>query len=773
MRVLLVVHGFPPVALGGTETYSHALATRLRNQYGDDVAVLTREHRLDAPEYSLRDDRRDGLCIRWINNTFRETRTFEETYDNRTITALAADFIDEIRPDVAHIHHLTCLSTGIVFELRRRGIPIVLTLHDYWLLCHRGQLLNLHLQRCHGPLEDGCAACVGVAGHAGSATYVGARAMRALESRLPGSISRPLRRGAEKVAARLADNMSDPAMARLAHMCRVLGCVDQVLAPSRHMRDRFLPIVPAERIDVSEYGIARERFVAAHRSSPAEPGDGRSSRRQRPLRIGFLGSLMVSKAPHLLIDSFRRLPAGSATVTLVGGYSAYHGDDSYRAHLEPLFQTPGVTAIGAVAPDAIPEMLTSFDLLVVPSIWEENSPLVIREAFAAGVPVAAARIGGIPETVADGAGGLLFEPGDADDLARVLNRIVHEPDLLSRLRSSIPAVRDLDDDTRAARALYEKLATSDSVTDGPRPVPPSPTEHVAAVVLNYQTPDETLLAVRSLLASRRPFDDLIVVDNAADDALKTTLRDLLDRITFVSAGSNRGFSGGVNVGIREARRRGASHVLLVNSDVVLAPSALDALLSTFRDYPNAGIVAPVVLARSRPGTIATAGMTFADTTGRMSHPDAGRVFDASLVPTWKEAAGVSGCAMLIADKVFDRIGLLPEKYFFSFEDLAFCLSARDAGFMVGVCGAAVAYHEGSRTLGAASTRRLYFGTRNQLLLSAERPARGPAHRAIRACAVLVFNVLYALRAPGGLLGGRLVAVARGARDHARRRYGPD
>src|SRR4030095_13264616 len=104
---------------------------------------------------------------------------------------------------------------------------------------------------------------------------------------------------------------------------------------------------------------------------------------------------MVSKAPHLLIEAYRRLPAGSATVTLVGGHSAYHGDDSYRAHLEALFQTPGVMATGARPQDAIPETLVSFDLLVVPSIWEENSPLVIREAFAAGVPVVASRIGGI------------------------------------------------------------------------------------------------------------------------------------------------------------------------------------------------------------------------------------------------------------------------------------------------------------------------------------------------------------------------------------------
>ena len=129
--------------------------------------------------------------------------------------------------------------------------------------------------------------------------------------------------------------------------------------------------------------------------------------------------------------------------------------------------------------------------------------------------------------------------------------------------------------------------------------------------------------------------------------------------------------------------------------------------------------------------------------------------------------------MLITDTVFERIGLLPERYFFSFEDLAFCLAAHDAGFAVGVCGDAVAYHEGSRTLGATSPRRLYFGTRNQLLLSAERPARGIVHRMGRAVAIFGFNVLYALRTSGGSVAARLAAVGRGAHDHLRGRYGSD
>src|SRR5262249_53249113 len=138
------------------------------------------------------------------------------------------------------------------------------------------------------------------------------------------------------------------------------------------------------------------------------------------LRLGFLGSVMVSKAPHVLLVAVGRLPLGSVTVDLFGGCTPYHGDDSYRARLDPLLAHETLRVHGAIPHDFVPQALASIDVLVVPSIWAENSPLVIGEAFLAGLPVVASRIGGIPEIVADGRNGLLFEPGDASDLARSL-----------------------------------------------------------------------------------------------------------------------------------------------------------------------------------------------------------------------------------------------------------------------------------------------------------------------------------------------------------------
>jgi GT2 family glycosyltransferase/glycosyltransferase involved in cell wall biosynthesis len=764
VRVLIVVHGFPPQAQGGTEIYSHGLATALAARFGDDVSVLAREHVSSAPEYRVRDEHIGRLRIRWINNTFRETRSFEETYHNPVIAELAANFIDSVRPDIAHVHHLTCLSTTILDELKRRRIPVVLTLHDYWLLCHRGQLLDVNLHRCPGPVPEGCDGCTSYTGAPSATLRRTAPIVRRVEAHMPSTLGIAMRRTAEAVATATSDHgrARRESAARIRHMRERWDAVTVALAPSRHVRDRFVQAgFPADKIRVSENGIERSPLCR-----PAHALDS-------PLRLTYLGSLMVSKAPHLILEAIRLLPAGSVSLNLYGAPADYHGDGSYSSTLSRLLPQDGVASHAPVSHGAVRGILAATDVLIFPSIWEETSGLVAREALVAGVPVIASRIGAIPESVMDGINGLLFEPGNAADLAHAIQRLLDEPQLLERLRAAPIAIRDFEEDLTATRDLYAELTSGAFTLSRDADVDAREAERVFAIVLNYRTADETLLAVRALLASKRPFDGVVVVDNDTDHTLEPTLREFHERVTVISSGANLGFSGGMNVGIREARRCGATHVLLVNSDAVLPPSTLGTLLDAMRERPNSGIVGPVVLARSQPDTIATAGITFSPVTGRMRHPESGLSFAATPRAIWKEVSGVSGCAMLIADAVFERIGLLPEPYFFSFEDLAFCLSARDAGFGVGICGNALAYHEGSRTLGAASARRLYFGTRNQLLLSAERPAAGVLHRFARAGAIIAFNALYALRTTGESVTSRLSAVARGTRDHLTRRYGSD
>ena len=102
-------------------------------------------------------------------------------------------------------------------------------------------------------------------------------------------------------------------------------------------------------------------------------------------------------------------------------------------------------------------------------------------------------------------------------------------------------------------------------------MPTEPSRRLAGVVLNFRTPDDTLAAVRSLLASTRPFDDIIVVDNDDDPGCRDQVTRLEGPVRFEGAGRNLGFSGGMNLGIRSALSRGAGAILLVNSDATVTP----------------------------------------------------------------------------------------------------------------------------------------------------------------------------------------------------------
>ncbi len=126
------------------------------------------------------------------------------------------------------------------------------------------------------------------------------------------------------------------------------------------------------------------------------------------MRFLFLGSLIPTKGPHLLLEAFASLPAGAATLHIAGPAPKLDLDPSYAERLASRArELPGVTLEPAFAPGEVQRRLDSADVLVLPSLWEENSPLVLREATAAGLRVVASQRGGIAELVPDAR---LFEP---------------------------------------------------------------------------------------------------------------------------------------------------------------------------------------------------------------------------------------------------------------------------------------------------------------------------------------------------------------------------
>jgi GT2 family glycosyltransferase/glycosyltransferase involved in cell wall biosynthesis len=760
MRILLVTHGFPPRDLGGSQLYAeaHALAFAAA---GDDVLVLTREADGGRPERAVRRERRAGVEVVWINNTFAETRSVADTYADERIDAVVEPILDAFRPQIAHVHHLTCLSTTLVPALARRGVAVFMTLHDYWLICHRGQLLDTSLRPCAGSEPDGCGRCLGPIGAVPRLAFAPRGPLR----RLVRLVAHPARSAAALAMRVGGDAVGRRSRAasrrRLAHMRAIAGAVTRFYAPSTYVRDRFVRFgLDPGRITVSPYGWELPPTTEDAASAATDPGVA--------LRLGFVGSLMPSKAPHLLIEAAGRLPEGTVQVHVHGEPAPYHGDSSYADALGPLLARPYVRLHGRLERAGLRAALAGLHALVMPSIWPETSGLVVREALLAGVPVVASRIGGLPEAVVDGENGLLVEPGEVDALYRALQRLVQEPGLLPRLRQG-RRLRTLADDTAALRRDYARAIGDPTVT---RPATPAPVRpRLAAVVLNHRTPDDTYLAVRSVLLARRRPDDVIVVDNDDRESCRSALAPFAGQVRYVHSGANLGFAGGMNVGIREALAGGAAAVLLLNSDVVVPVEAIGLLEGAIATDATVGVAGPVVLARQAPDRVASLGMRYQPWSGRMRHDGVGTRWAAPDKASTRPVAGVSGCCMLLRREVLVTTGGFDEAYFFGFEDLDLCLRAADAGYVTVVVDAATVLHEGQRTIGAASPARLYFAVRNHLRLAAGRGPGGPL-RTGRQLVVYALAVAHAIRDGRGPAGARLAAVWRGTRDHLRGVYGP-
>ncbi|MGH7322686.1 MAG: glycosyltransferase [Candidatus Rokuibacteriota bacterium] len=763
LRILHVIHDFLPRHRAGSEIYAFELC-RAQEAQGLQVHVLCAEYDLSRPHGSLRWRLYEGVGVTELINNWAFA-SFEETYRSALLKRQLGHVIRALQPDVLHVHNLLNLSFDLPAIARAQGIPSVATLHDYTLVCPSGgQRVHQAEQHICATIDpERCRRCFPqhrlhaqmafgrLALRRGAGPRRLARLAQSVGKRVPGLLA-----FATKTLHRAPGSQisaGDIAL-RLERVKTVFESVDLFAAPSRSLADEYRRLgLPAAKVRVSDYGFVpfapRCRRVAGAR-----------------LRIGFVGTLVWHKGAHVLLEAVRGLPAGRFEVRIFGDPDTF---PDYVAALRDAARGLPVRFMGPFEHDRAADAYGQIDVLVVPSLWPENSPLVIHEAFMAGVPVVGSRLGGVPDLVTHGANGLLYGAFSSSELTAALRSLVEDPERVHRLASALPAVKPIDQDAREWAAVYREVRdptaspAGRASLGGPR---------TAAVVLNYRTAAETVLAIRSVQASRSPVRDLIVVDNGSGDGSVEILRERLPGVLIVETRANLGFSGGSNAGIRVALERGAEGLLLLNSDAILPPETLGRLWATLGADPRLGIVGPILVSRSDPERVRSLGMSFSRRSGRMRHLGFGARLES--VPRFghRLVAGVSGCAMLVKREVLERIGALTEDYFFSFEDLDFCLRARAAGFLTACVGDALALHAGSLSIGARSPRRLYFATRNHLLVAQRAaPLAHPGFAWLRAGFILALNLAYALVSSGVPRVAGISACLRGAWDHARGRYG--
>lgn len=235
------------------------------------------------------------------------------------------------------------------------------------------------------------------------------------------------------------------------HVRNAFRAVDRFISPSEFLRDRFV-----------EWGIQPDRIVVIRNGVPSRPRVApRPAADDRRDRFAFFGHINRFKGATVALDASARLSkAGVAHQLSLYGSSSYQSQDTLDAFARSLDAASDAVHRGAYVRNEQPRLIANVDWVVVSSVWWENAPLVIQEAFAHGRPVICADVGGMAEAVRDGVDGLHFSRGDSRSLAQAMRRAIEHPGLWQRLVDSIQPVRTIQQAADEHQALYNNLLSS-------------------------------------------------------------------------------------------------------------------------------------------------------------------------------------------------------------------------------------------------------------------------------------------------------------------------
>lgn len=393
--ILLTAYDFG--GRGGGSIIPTYLALSLRDR-GYKVAVF---HASNAPAaggpYALTQTWTDGIRVFGVHNRTSPILDLDEPeldIDNAQVTSAFCSVLDDFAPTLIHMHNLHNLGLGIVKHAKKVGIPSLFTPHNMWALCPRAHLETAAKAMCSGPSANG-ASCGPCTGH----------------------VRRDIHELRKQMVQKSLSNE-----------------LERVLAISK-------PFARA----MMQAGAPPARVFVVPNASPASAKVWKSTGLHRKLgrmtadelTIGLIGSGRTHKGAHLLIKASTNID--SLRLCLIGDYS-----EARIEQLRAIDPTASISFEPGYSLTEVSSIMERLDILCVASTVFEGNPLVIQEAHAARVPVIAAAMGGVTDSIRHGVNGLLFQGRSVEDLRSTLLRVRDEAGLLERLQAGITEPRTWD-----------------------------------------------------------------------------------------------------------------------------------------------------------------------------------------------------------------------------------------------------------------------------------------------------------------------------------------
>ena len=423
-KVLYICHNHPANRPGGAEAYAFELykAVEARGDYEPifvakagppvtDDAGFHRHTRLamvsDAPnEYLLYTDAPKE--INFLFGTARDKRLYTEDF---------RELLLAYRPDIVHFHHTLFLGYDMITEIKRTlpGVPIVYTLHELLPICHHnGQMVRTEsYELCNAASPRRCHQCF------------------------------------PKIQPTQFFLRERFVKSHFSH-------VDLFITPSDFLRQRYIEWgIPPEKILLEDYG--------RHPVAPV-PDLGADRKRNR---LGFFGQFTRFKGVDVVLEAMKILAEEEADVDLrLHGANLEYQTKPFQEKIERLLEeTSSITSfLGRYEHAQLPSLLAGTDWVIVPSIWWENSPLVIQEAFMHQRPVICSDIGGMAEKVRNGVDGLHFCVRDPQSLADAIRTATTTPGLWDKLHSNIKPPHPMDTHIEVISQVYGDLLEQGATT---------------------------------------------------------------------------------------------------------------------------------------------------------------------------------------------------------------------------------------------------------------------------------------------------------------------
>lgn len=389
MKILVIAHAHPDFSLGGGEIAAYTLFKEYKkSKEVTDAFYLGRIDKGQGATGKITKRRQnDYLWEQSTTNLTQMTPVNQQCLANEFIT-----FIESIAPDIVHLHHYLNLGLEIIPIIKRKNpkTKILITLHEFVAICeNNGQMIKTDgKQLCKRSTPDDCAKCY-------------------------------------------PDKTPNIFWLRRQNYYNHFKYVDHFIAPSNFLLDRYV-----------DWGICKEKITFIENGHTIHNASPRIIRKnEKRNRIGFFGQINIYKGLDVVLSALLEAKKPPDVILEINGANLESQPEDFqvrvRSALDKLTATGIVQFNGPYFPSDISSRMSTIDWVIVPSVWWENSPMVIQEAFSFGKPVICSNIGGMKEKVNHGINGLHVMSGNKNAWLDTLEIVATQPDLWQSLHKQI------------------------------------------------------------------------------------------------------------------------------------------------------------------------------------------------------------------------------------------------------------------------------------------------------------------------------------------------